>query len=65
VDQILRPIKQPKVFFDLVVNRHNMLKDAWLTEVGHKRPEMKKGLSISEALEKSASLKLKILELTR
>ena len=65
VDQILRPIKQPKDFFDLVVNRHNMLKDAWLTEVGHKRPEMKKGLSISEALEKSASLKLKILELTR
>jgi lysophospholipase L1-like esterase len=65
IEEILRPIQQPQVFFDLVVNRHNILKDAWLTAVGHTRPEMKKGLPISEAMEKSAHLKLKILELSR
>ena len=64
VEEMLAPMKEPKAFFDLVVERHNILKDSWLTQTGHKRPEMKKGLPITEANVKAADLMKKIKELT-
>ena len=64
VEEMLEPLKDPKAFFDLVVERHNILKDSWLTQTGHKRPEMKKGLPITEANVKAADLMKKIKELT-
>jgi len=64
IEEMLEPVKDPKAFFDLVVERHNILKDAWLTQTGHKRPEMKKGIPLSEANVKAADLMKKMKELT-
>ena len=38
---------------DLVRDRQRLMKDAWLTEVGHKRPGMTKGVPIAEALQQA------------
>ena len=64
IEEMLEQVKDPKAFFDLVVERHNILKDAWLTQTGHKRPEMKKGIPLSEANVKAADLMKKMKELT-
>jgi len=64
VEEMLEPLKDPKAFFDVVVERHNILKDSWLTQTGHKRPEMKKGLPLTEANVKAADLMKKMKELT-
>lgn len=44
----------------LISNQQQVTKDAWLTFIGHKRPNMKKGLPIKEALEKSKALQKEI-----
>ena len=64
VEEMFEPMKDSKVFFDLIVQRQNILKDAWLTKIGHKRPEMKTGLPMHEANLKAADLMKKIKELT-
>ncbi len=64
VEEMLEPMKEPKAFFELVVERHNILKDSWLTQIGHKRPEMKKGITMSDAQLKAADLMKKIKEFT-
>lgn len=38
------------------MQRQNILRDAWLTHVGHKRPGIRKGLPIDEATEKANAL---------
>ena len=40
----------------LVKRRQRLLCDAWLTDIGHLRPGMSKGLSIDEAIEKANEL---------
>ncbi|MDF0692787.1 SGNH/GDSL hydrolase family protein [Aquirufa ecclesiirivi] len=50
ITDALSPIKDPNAFYQLVVKRHNLMKDAWLSSTGHLRPEMKKGLPLMEAL---------------
>lgn len=64
VEEMLEPMNDSKAFFGLVVERHNILKDSWLTQTGHKRPEMKKGIPMSDAKLKAADLMKKIKELT-
>ena len=64
VEEMFEPMKDSKVFFDLIVQRQNILKDAWLTKIGHKRPEMKTGLPMHEANLKAADLMKKIKEFT-
>jgi hypothetical protein len=39
------------------------MKDAWLTDTGHKRPGMNKGLSLAEAQAKAAELDKRIRQL--
>jgi len=63
-EEMLQPLQDPKAFFDLVVERHNILKDSWLTQTGHKRPEMKNGIPLSDAKLKAADLMKKIKEFT-
>lgn len=41
--------------FKLIVRKQSMMKDAWLTASGHKRP-MKAGLPLTEAREKAAEI---------
>ena len=40
----------------MVQQRQRMLKDAWLTAVGHQRPGMNKGLALREAMHQAAVL---------
>jgi lysophospholipase L1-like esterase len=46
--------------FTLVAERQLLLKDAWLTATGHKRPEMNTGLPLKEAMEKAAVIERSI-----
>ena len=48
---------------ELVQEKQRMLKDAWLTYTGHKRPGMKKGLPVAEAQAKAAALDKRIATL--
>ena len=48
----------------LVHQRQEVLRDAWLTETGHKRPGVKPGLPLVEALARAADLDQRIHELT-
>ncbi len=45
---------------DLVRRRQRMLKDAWLTETGHKRPGMTPGLPLDEANRRAAEIGLQL-----
>lgn len=47
-------------FVKLVQQRQTLLRDAWLSQVGHKRPGVKAGLSMSDAKAKAAELDAKI-----
>ncbi|WP_461043063.1 SGNH/GDSL hydrolase family protein [Spirosoma harenae] len=44
----------------LIADRQNLMKDAWLTATGHKRPGMNKGLPLSEANVKAAEIESQI-----
>ena len=50
----------PDELLKLVAQRQRMLHDAWLSEVGHKRPGMKPGLPMAEATQKAQDLEKKI-----
>lgn len=47
----------------LIQQRQRMLKDAWLTDVGHGRPGMSKGLPLAEAQAKAAEIEIQIRQL--
>jgi lysophospholipase L1-like esterase len=47
----------------LVQKKQRLLKDAWLTDTGHQRPGMNKGLPLAEAQEKAAELEEQIRRL--
>lgn len=47
----------------LVQQKQRMLKDAWLTDTGHQRPGMNKGLLLAEAQAKAAELDKQIRQL--
>jgi len=47
-------------FFELVRKRGRLLADAWLSDIGHNRPGMAKGLPLDEALPKAAKLETDI-----
>jgi lysophospholipase L1-like esterase len=49
----------------LVQERQRLLKDAWLTDAGHKRPGMNKGLPLPEAQKRAAALDERIRTLAR
>ena len=49
----------------LVEKRQRLLGLAWLTAVGHKRPDTPKGLALKEAQRQAAQLEVRIRELTQ
>lgn len=61
---ILAALKHPQKekLLNLIAQQQSMMKDAWLTAAGHKRP-MKAGLPLAEAKEKSAELDKQIFDL--
>ena len=52
-----------KDILKLVQEKQRMMKDAWLTDTGHKRPGMKQGLPLAEAKAKSLELDEQITRL--
>jgi hypothetical protein len=57
--------KIDKKLLDVVGRRQTLMRDAWLSHIGHKRPGMKAGLPLKEAQAQAAQLEQKIRELTR
>lgn len=49
----------------LVQQQQRLLKDAWLTDTGHKRPGMNKGLPLAEAQTRAAALDAQIRALAK
>ncbi|TKC65643.1 G-D-S-L family lipolytic protein [Pedobacter hiemivivus] len=63
---VLAVIKHPKKeeLFKLVAQKQSVMKDAWLTAAGHKRP-MKAGLPLEEAQKKAAEIDEQISSLMK
>lgn len=57
--------KMPESLFPLVQQRVNVLRDAYVSAAGHKRPGVAAGLPVSEAEAKAKELTMKIEALTR
>jgi lysophospholipase L1-like esterase len=55
---------QGEAVLKLVQRKQRMLKDAWLSDIGHKRPGMKQGMPLPEARIEAAKLDRQIRELT-
>ena len=51
-----------KEFFALILKRGRILSDAWLTDIGHQRPGMAKGLPLVEAQAQAEELKSEIMK---
>lgn len=56
----LKNTPKDKQLMELISRRQTIMKDAWLTAAGHKRPGMKKGLPIAEAKKKYNEIQLQI-----
>ncbi len=54
-DWLAKQPNGPKLL-ELVQSKQHMLKDAWLTQTGHLRPGMAKGIPVAEADKKAATL---------
>ena len=54
--EVVSQFANGKEILELVEERQKIMKDAWLTEIGHKRPGMNAGLPLKEALWKSELL---------
>jgi lysophospholipase L1-like esterase len=54
-----------KAIYKLVAERQKLMKDAWLTAAGHKRPGMDKGVPMDEARKKYAVLEEQIRALLK
>jgi lysophospholipase L1-like esterase len=65
IQTALSGFKNSDAAFKLVEERQAIMKDAWLTLIGHKRPGMKVGLPINEALIKRDEINLKIQALLK
>jgi len=49
----------------LIQKRQRLLKDAWLTAIGHKRPGMNKGLPLEEAKKQASALDAQLIDLMK
>src|SRR5262249_20426385 len=54
--QLFEGYKHGQEILKLVQQRQNITKDAWLTEIGHKRPGMNKGLPLAEAKTRASEI---------
>ena len=61
----LSGFKNGDAVFKLVEERQSIMKDAWLSLIGHKRPGMKVGLPMKEAQLKRDEIDLKIQALVK
>lgn len=64
-DKLLAASPNGAEILKLVFHRQNLLRDAWLTKTGHKRPGVKPGLPLEEAEAKAKELNEKIAALQK
>lgn len=60
IKSVLAMNKNGDEILKLVTQRQEMMKDAWLTATGHKRPGMKQGLPLEEAKQKASEIEIQI-----
>lgn len=67
IDAYATGYRNGKKIVEIINAKHLMMKDAWLTAAGHKRPEMNKGLPLLEAKNKERQMEdeLQTLNLQR
>ncbi len=63
-DAMLAAQPHGREILELVQKKQWLLKDAWLTQTGHKRPGMNQGLPLADAQQKAAALDVQIRALT-
>lgn len=64
IEQALSVDPQGLEVLKLVQQRQRLMKDAWLTATGHKRPGMKQGIPLEEAEKQAKELDARVKELT-
>ena len=52
-------------YYPLITERQVIMKNAWLTSIGHKRPQMEKGISMETALKMYNDIEIQILKLSK
>lgn len=60
IQEVLSIYPQGDTILALVEKRQALLKDAWLTQTGHKRPGMHAGLPLQEAIQQAAAIRKQI-----
>ncbi|WP_010135966.1 SGNH/GDSL hydrolase family protein [Ochrovirga pacifica] len=63
--QALQNYQHGEAVYKLINQRQQLMKDAWLTYTGHKRPQMKKGIPIAQAKEQHFIIQQKINNLLK
>lgn len=56
INQVMATVPQGEKTLKLVSERQQVMKDAWLTWTGHRRPEMPVGLPMEEARAKAKEI---------
>lgn len=64
IDQYVAKVKNGSSIYALITEKQNLLKNAWLSAIGHTRPEMPVAIPLQEALNKATLLdkKIKLLQ---
>lgn len=63
IEDALKDVQDGKQILQVITDRQTILRDAWLTQTGHKRPGLAKGLPMKEAVEKEKELHQKLFYL--
>jgi lysophospholipase L1-like esterase len=63
INATLKIVPGGSEILSLIAQRQIMMKDAWLTATGHKRPGMTRGLLLDEARQEAAKLERRIMDL--
>jgi lysophospholipase L1-like esterase len=62
---VMSSISNGEKVLKLIEEREDLMKDAWLTNIGHKRPDMKTGLPLDEAQRKAGEIENQIRNLLK
>lgn len=65
IEEVVSQFHHGEEIWKLVEEGQKMMKDAWLTSIGHQRPGMNVGLTIGEALDKKEILRKEIRNLQK
>ncbi len=61
INSVMAQHKNGAVILQLIADRQSFMKDAWLTAIGHTRPEMKKGMALQDAITRAGEIEAVII----